>query len=555
VLYGNGSPGGVIDMVSKRPLAEPFNEVFTSFGNYGMMVGGFDTTGAIDPDGKLLYRLVGLGRDYGTQVNFTEYQRGTIAPSLTWRPTEDTTWTILAQYQDDPKAGFFNQLPVAGTALYNPHGKISTSFYSGEPTYDKYERTQDSVESLFEHRFSDAFTVRQNFRYMDVHANVNLVYPTSLQSNQVLANRSIFTTTENLWYMTADNQAEVKLFTGPLKHTILGGADYQSVLDTKVNGGGTVAPINVFDPVYGVPVPYAPINLSQKQIQNQEGYYVQDQVQLGRLFGTFSIRQDHLGTVTENILTQKAVEAADEATTRRGGLLYLFDGGLAPYVQYTQSFQPTIGTSFNGTPFKPTTGQQKEAGLKWEPPGTEKILATFAAFDLVQQNSLTVDPAHPLFQVQLGAVRSRGLEFEAKATLTEGLNLIGSYTYLDQYVMQANDGSVGRRVAGIPQDMAALWGDYTFQHGWLAGFGAAAGSRYLGPSAGNTLNTFYIPGVTLYDAGIHYDFEYLAPALKGLNFALNAQNLLDTVYVQSCITNGCYYGLRRQVIGTLRYRW
>src|SRR5262249_19388419 len=159
----------------------------------------------------------------------------------------------------------------------------------------------------------------------------------------------------NLWYMTADNQAEVKFFTGPLKHTILGGADYQSVLDTKVNGGGVVAPINVFDPVYGVPVPYAPINLSQKQIQNQEGYYVQDQVQLGRIFGTFSIRQDHLGTVTENILTQKAVEAADEATTRRGGLLYLFDGGLAPYVQYTQSFQPVIGTSFNGTPFKPTT--------------------------------------------------------------------------------------------------------------------------------------------------------------------------------------------------------
>ena len=429
VLYGNGSPGGIIDMISKRPLAEPFHEVFTQFGNYGLMVGGFDMTGPIDKDGKLLYRLTGVGRQNNTQVDFTEYQRGTIAPSLTWRPTADTTWTILTQFQDEPKAGFFNQLPVRGTALFNPFGSASTHLYSGEPGYDKYQRTQDHVESLFEHRFNDVLTVRQNFRYMNVHADVNLVYPTGLQANLQLINRSVFTTTERLYYLTADNQAEANFYTGPIKHTILAGADYQTVQDTKVNGGGTAPALNMFNPIYGRPIPAPVTNLSQKQDQNQEGYYVQDQAQFGRVFGIASIRQDHVGTVTNNLLARTAVEEGDKATTKRGGLLYLFDGGLAPYIQYTKSFQPTIGTTFNGTPFVPTTGRQNEVGIKYEPPGPQKILATFAAFDLVQHNVLTPDPLRPLFSVQTGAIQSRGLEFETKATLSEGLNLIASYTY------------------------------------------------------------------------------------------------------------------------------
>ena len=555
VLYGNGSPGGIIDMISKRPLAEPFHEVFTQFGNYGLMVGGFDMTGPIDKDGKLLYRLTGVGRQNNTQVDFTEYQRGTIAPSLTWRPTADTTWTILTQFQDEPKAGFFNQLPVRGTALFNPFGSASTHLYSGEPGYDKYQRTQDHVESLFEHRFNDVLTVRQNFRYMNVHADVNLVYPTGLQANLQLMNRSVFTTTERLYYLTADNQAEANFYTGPIKHTILAGADYQTVQDTKVNGGGTAPALNMFNPIYGRPIPAPVTNLSQKQDQNQEGYYVQDQAQFGRVFGIASIRQDHVGTVTNNLLARTAVEEGDKATTKRGGLLYLFDGGLAPYIQYTESFQPTIGTTFNGTPFVPTTGRQNEVGIKYEPPGPQKILATFAAFDLVQHNVLTPDPLRPLFSVQTGAIQSRGLEFETKATLSEGLNLIASYTYLNQRVTEANDGSLGKRPVGIPQNMGAMWADYTFPRGPLAGFGMAAGVRYLGPSAGDNVNSFFIPDVTLIDAAVHYDFEYLNPTLKGLNLALNAQNLMDTTYVAWCQNQGCYYGLRRQVIATLRYRW
>jgi iron complex outermembrane recepter protein len=214
-----------------------------------------------------------------------------------------------------------------------------------------------------------------------------------------------------------------------------------------------------------------------------------------------------------------------------------------------------IGTTFNGSPFKPTTGQQKEAGLKWEPPGPQKILSTVAVFDLVQQNVLTPDLAHPLFSVQTGAIRSQGLEYETKATLTEGLNLIASYTYLNLQVEKANDGSVGKRPVGIPTNMASMWADYTFPSGPLAGFGLAAGARYMGPSAGDNLNTFYIPGVTLIDAAVHYDFSNLSPLMKGFYGALNAQNLLDTVYVQWCQNQGCYYGLRRTVIGTLRYRW
>lgn len=305
VLYGQGSPGGIVNMISKRPTAEPFREVVAQAGNYGLLMSGFDVGGPLDKEGHFLYRLTGLLRETGTQVDFTEYQRGSISPAFTWRPTADTTLTILTNYQHDPKAGFFNQLPARGTALFNPNGKISTHFYSGEPSFDQFDREQYNAGYFFEHRFNDAWTVRQNLRYMDVNVDVATVFPTGgLLPNLQTVNRNAFTSLEELKTFMVDSQAEAKFATGPATHTLLLGNDYQKAFDVAVNRNGPAPAINVFNPVYGRSIPAPPIIQNRKQVQNLLGFYVQDQIKLGGWNALLGAREDEAGIDTNNLLTR-----------------------------------------------------------------------------------------------------------------------------------------------------------------------------------------------------------------------------------------------------------
>jgi iron complex outermembrane recepter protein len=305
VMYGAGSPGGIVNMISKRPTAEPFHEFVTQAGNYGLMMGGADVGGPIDADGKLLYRLTALGRQNGTQIDFTEYQRRSIAPALTWRPSSDTTWTILANYQYEPEAGSFSLSPARGTVLFNPNGTVPTHFYSGEPGFDRFRREQFYTTSLFEHRFNDVFTVRQNARYLKVNADAAIVLPVGLQpTNLAVLNRAVATDLEDVATLTADTQAEAKFLTGPFSHTLLVGNDIQRAVDTAINRQGVGPVLNAFNPVYGLPVRTPPITVNRRQALNQVGYYAEDQVRFGNLFGLFGVRRDHASANTDNLLSQ-----------------------------------------------------------------------------------------------------------------------------------------------------------------------------------------------------------------------------------------------------------
>jgi iron complex outermembrane receptor protein len=115
--------------------------------------------------------------------------------------------------------------------------------------------------------------------------------------------------------------------------------------------------------------------------------------------------------------------------------------------------------------------------------------------------------------------------------------------------------SQGKHPVGLPRNSASAWADYTFHGGTLDGFGFSGGVRYVGETAGDIANSYYVPGVTLFDAALHYDLAGLGPQFKGFKFQINASNLFDKTYVHLCQDFGCYYGLRRNVIATLRYRW
>jgi iron complex outermembrane receptor protein len=303
------------------------------------------------------------------------------------------------------------------------------------------------------------------------------------------------------------------------------------------------------------PTPY----YDTRQTQSQTGLYVQDQIKVDRWVLQLGGRHDWAKTNSHERLFGTPTSQSDTAFTGRAALLYLFDSGWAPYASYSTSFQPVLGTDISGSPFKPETGRQYEVGVKYQPPGWNAFI-TVAAFDLTKQNVLTQDPNNPDFRIQTGEIRSRGLEVEAVASLPSGWDLRAAYTFVEPKIVADNDATiVGKTPNGVPRHTVAVWADYTFRGGPLDGFGAGGGVRYLSSNFGSDTNIatidgrdvpFRIPSVTLFDATIHYDW-------RGFRFAVNAKNLFDRTYVATCYNevSSCFYGSRRTVIASARYRW
>lgn len=553
-LYGAGSPGGIVNGVTKRPREEFFAEVEGSYGSYDQVGGKFDIGGAIDDEKKFLFRLTGAAHGGDSQINYLEDDRLYIAPAFTWKIGADTSLTLLTQYQKDDTYEV-QLLPAAGTALPNPNGRIPTSFLVAEPGYTAYEKESTSVGYIFQHKFTESVALRQSLRQENRELLFRTMGGQGFQSGDLRTlTRGVFTVQDDIDALTTDTSLEMGFETGTVRHTLLLGFDYKrATTNEDMFYTDALADIDVFDPVYGQPIPVPPQDWDQQQKLTQTGVYLQDQMKIGeKVVLTLGGRSDRAEIRTSEAFSATYTDESHDAFTWQGGFVYLLGNGVAPYVSYAESFEPAGGTDAAGLPFDPTTGTQYEAGVKYQPPGTA-LLATLAVFELTQQNVLTTDPANPFFATQTGEIRSRGIEAETRASLTRGLSLTASYSFTDLEITKSNDGDQGKRPTRVPEHLASVWGDYQFQGGALRGFGAGAGVRYVGTTYGDWENTFKVSAFTLVDAAIHYDFR---DDLKGMRLSLNASNLLDKTYVASCEAESyCIYGLRRVVTAAVKYRW
>lgn len=564
-LYGQVSPGGLVNVVSRLPTSTPLNSLEFLADSWGKVQANFDVggVGAVNQKGDLFWRIAGTIHDGGTQTDFVNDFRGAIAPSFTYKPDLDTTFTFLSGYQRDITGLALQFFPASGTLTPNPNGRIPLTKFLGEPGFDHFDRQQAWVGYQFEHSFNEIWTVRQNVRYFDLQTNTYAVagggalgmaaFPNANLGDFATLSRGVFKFPENANAFTMDNQAEARFSTGPLAHTVLLGVDYRYTTSELNFGSATAPSINLYNTVYGAPITMPATTLNTGQRQSQTGTYLQDQIALGRWHLTLSGRSDWVSTDTLDFLKSTRTTQNDQAFTGRAGLNYVFDSGVAPYIAYATSFQPTLGTA-NGVAFKPTTGEQTEIGVKYQPTGTN-LLLTAALFEMNQNNVLTSGPL--LTNVQIGAARSRGGEFEAQVNLTEGLKLLASYAYTDTLTTQtAMPIQLNKHLTIQPMNQAALWADYTFQQGQFTGFGFGGGVRYIGDSYGDLANTISIPSYTLFDAAVHYDLSNLDRRLRGVSVAVNATNLFDKYYVASCTTlNSCFLGSGRTVIGSVRYTW
>ena len=550
VLYGQMPPGGMVNMVSKRPTLDMANEVELGIGSFDAYQAAFDLGGKLDSDGVWLYRLTGLARDANTPVDYGKDDRYYIAPTLTWQPSERTSLTLLARYQYTDSAAPGGFLPSQGTLNSNPNGKIPQSRFTGEPGFEKYERTFWTLGYEFAHRFDEIWAFRQNFRYAYADVDHQTVGANGLQADLRTLNRYYYAPRETSHMTTVDNQVQADFNSGDWQHTVLMGLDYRQSENDYRNSYVPGAPtLDIFSPRYGAALINPADTSHEVQKQNQLGLYAQDQARYGGWVFTLSGRYDWVDTQTDNRLANTSISKDDNEFSGRAGVNYVFDNGIAPYIAYSHSFQPTAGTDFSGKPFDPTTGEQYELGVKYQPPGSDSLL-TLATYQLTQQNALTNDPNHLWYSVQQGEVRVRGVELEARVRLADGLDLIGSYAYTDAKVTESNDPlTKDKQVTLVPRNQASLWLDYKLNSGALRGLGLGGGVRYVGSSYGDSANLWEAPDYTLVDAVISYD-------IKQWRFQLNANNLFDKEYITQCNgVNWCYYGYPRTVTLTARYRW
>jgi iron complex outermembrane receptor protein len=563
ILYGQGGPGGLINLVSKRPTDTPLHEMQLTLGSYDNKQLAGDFGGLLTEDGTWSYRLTGLVRDSQTQVDYVTDDRTFIAPALTWRPNDNTSLTILTDYQKVDRGQGYQAWPRIGTRYSSAYGKVSTSRFLGEPDLDKYKQERYSMGYQFEHIFNDTFTFRQNLRYQRMQTDSISTYLTGLQADQRTANRAVGGYDEHVENLALDNHLQAKWSHGVFEHTLLVGLDTQRMENSVRRTAGSAGTLDIYEPVYGATT----INLVESahfdQKLRQNGLYLQDQIKIDKAWvATLGGRKDWARMETDNLRNPAASsEQHDTAETWRAGLVYLASNGLAPYASYTESFLPVIGTSFSGAAFAPETGKQYEVGVRYQPQGSNSTM-TVSLFDLRRQNVTTQDTNHANFQVQQGEVQSRGIEVEYKTTL-DAVSLVSSYAYTLPEVTKSNNvTSQGIAIEGkdpknVPRHVATLWADYRLPASILAGASISAGLRYIGSSYGDDGNTFKVPSYTLVDAAVHYDLAELSEQWKGWKFALNASNLFDKEYVATCGYSGdaCKWGYRRNVLGTLTYSW
>ncbi|MBL6080411.1 TonB-dependent siderophore receptor [Belnapia sp. T18] len=557
VLYGQIQPGGLINQVSRRPTQTPQGEMRLTAGDFGRAQAAGTSSGPLDRDGVWSYSLTGLGRLADSQIDKVGNDRAFIAPALTWRPDEDTRLTLHAYYQRDRTQGA-QFLPYLGTVRETAFGRIPTRRFVGESGFDKYDITQWGIGSEFERRLSDAVTLRQNMRWAHSGINWRQTVGIGLLADERTLGRIGFLSTPDIDRFQVDNQAEFRFTTGPLGHRLLAGFDYSTVRISNPQAFGGAPSLDVFRPAYGSPVPLAAAGTNTRQNTSQYGLYAQDQVRLGeRWVLTAGVRQDWVESSTLDRIGGGTQRQSDTATTARVGLVYLAPGGFAPYASWSTSFLPTPGTSAAGRAFTPRQGEQFEIGIKYQPPGRDSFVQA-SLFQITQTNSLTTDPNSPLFQVQSGEIRVRGMELEGVARLPRGLSLIGSFTALDAEITKGAPEERGNRPAGVPATGAGLYADQSFgeEAGRLAGLGLGAGLRFLGNSTTGNAAHNVVPSVTLVDAALRYDLSRFGSGLAGAQLAVTANNLFDTAYVARCTSDtACFYGNRRTVLASLVKRW
>ncbi|WP_434647750.1 TonB-dependent siderophore receptor [Pseudomonas sp. D1-2] len=555
VLYGQLSPGGFVNGVSKRPTETPLHELGLQYGNHDRKQLTADFSGPLGDSEVLTYRLTMLKRDSDTQQDYVNDDKLYIAPALTWRPDEDTSLTLLSFYQKSDTR-FSAPLPyqlVKGVG--NGPFTIGRHDFIGEPDYDDMNGEMSAIGYEFEHRFDEHTRISNKLRYYEAdvkwkYMQIRTGNPVNTAAATGVLGRQYSDRRERSRALASDTNIETRWNIGGIENTFLVGADTYDASYDSHNFRANSTSINIGDYNYGQPVVVDKSRNRDRgsQIDTfQTGIYLQDQIKFDDhwllLLGG---RHDWADQDQEGFATGEKLSQNDESTTWRAGLVYQADNGLAPYISYSESFFPVAVADAPGQTFKPTEGKQYEIGIRYQPPGSNTLLSA-AVYELTQENVLKRDLAG-LNPQQIGEQRSRGLELEAKSDITPQLTVIATYAYTDARITKSViQSEVGQRSEDTPYHQAALWADYNFARFGVPQLKIGGGARYKGTTQASGIDS-QMPAYTLFDAMASYQID------KNWDIALNANNVTNKKYTY-CEFAICRYGDERELVTSVNFRW
>ncbi|AEF21290.1 TonB-dependent siderophore receptor [Pseudomonas fulva] len=542
MLYGILDPGGVINVVSKKPKLESYRAITGRASTYGHGKNGsggtLDVTGPLGDTG-LAYRVIADYDDADYWRDFGHNRDKTFAPSLAWYG-EDTTITLSHEYREysvpfDRGTVFVNGKPLdipSERRLDEPYNV--TEGRSNLSIFDVSHQLNDDWKAHFAYSYN-------RDTYDDYQARVTSVNTSNGTVGRRLDGTRGAVSTSH--FATFDLDGKLQL--GGMQHDLLMGVDheYRKFYREDLIRQTTTRRLDYNDPVYGldpVPTTVAASDSDQTDRVVTQSAFFQDSVHLNEqwIFVAGARYQLYDQLAGRGRPFKKNTDIDGQVWVPRVGLVYKLNDELSLYGGYTESFKPnstiaplTNGVSINGVP--PEEGKSWEIGAKLDRPG--RITGTLALFDIVKENVLvTQTVGGETTATGAGEVRSRGVELDVTGQLTDDLSLIGTYAFTDAEVTKDPE-LKGNGLQNVARHTASLYGVYDFDQLFGADrVRAGVGARYVGDREGDAANNFTLPSYTVADAFTSYDTRLGDNKLK---LQLNVKNLFDKTYYSSSVNN------------------
>ncbi|UCJ14943.1 TonB-dependent receptor [Pseudomonas sp. MM211] len=545
VLYGRGNPGGLINLVTRKPTFEPQAEIKAQAGSWDFYRLQSYVSGALDPAETLAGGLaMAWQTDGGYRHTFHDRTRNYIAPTLRWQPSDSTTVDVGFEYTE-LKGPYDRGLLVIGNRVDSRQRVILE-----EPlSYSETNKAAFWIKT--EHQANDWLTLRQATKIDDSRKDFQNINFQGLQADGRTLNRRPTDYSEDIDSISAQFEAVADFNTGGLQHTALLGYEYVTGNREARIYRGVIAPIDIYEPVYGAQPENFQLSSTAKQKMHSHSLYLQDQIALNeqwKLLG--GARWDSVVQKMNTIEngTSDAFELTPEALSPRIGVVYQPQDWLSLYASYSRSFSPQTDRTRNNVVLDPETGKQYEIGAKLEliP---ERLSATLALFEITRQNVSADDPADDDFSIQTGEQRVRGIELDVSGEPVDGWNLIGNIAVMDAKLTKDPELRIGARLEAVPVLSGSLWNSYQLQSGAWQGLGFGAGVVFAGKRYGNIENSYSVSGYVRFDASVFYDVT------EQVRVSLNGQNLTDIRYVETISSANAYPGDPASVVASVSARF
>ena len=530
VIGGQISPGGIVNLATKQPLASPLYKLSASYGSFNTVEGALDFSSPLNESKTLAYRLNTsiYHSDTFIDVDDVDVDKFFIAPVLDWQIGEQTKISFEGLYLNSRTPQPIG-LPAVGTVLDNPNGEVPRDQFVGEPNFDGNDRKLTQIGYDLEHSFIDNWSLRHAFRYSNFQLDQREAFVNGLQDDLRTLERSgdLFISDINNYQATAYVTGEFE--TGSINHELLAGVDYVFEEDFFEFEFFEAENIDLFEPEFAGGVGESLDDFGNTlNSTDGVGIYLQDQVKMfdDRLILVLGGRVDFVGSSSEDLIDKSSESESqdDTAFSPRVGIVYKVTEEISLYGSFSRSFEQVTGVTAEAEVFEPSRGTQYEVGLKanWL---EDRLFTTLAFYDLTFSNLTTDDPENPEFEIQTGEQKSQGIELQTKGEILPGWNIIANYAYTDAEVTEDNVFEVGNSLANVPENAVSLWSTYTISQGNLSGLGFGLGLYYVGEREGDLDNSFQLDDYFRTDAAFYYRRD-------DLNLALNFQNLFDVDYIE-----------------------